>query len=72
LQLRAVIHKAKVLLELLDLAELRTVLDGSKELLKNAPPPEAQVQKTITRLAEFGQSALYELDEFLAMHPVTK
>jgi hypothetical protein len=46
-----VIHKAKVLLELLDLAELRAVLDGSKELLKNAPPPEAQVQKTITHLA---------------------
>ncbi|HEX8530831.1 MAG TPA: ATP-binding protein, partial [Cytophagales bacterium] len=61
LQLRAMIHKAKVLLELLDLAELRTVLDAGKELLKNAPPSEVQVQKTITHLAEFGQSALFEL-----------
>jgi hypothetical protein len=48
------------------------VLDGSKELLKNAPPPEAQVQKTITHLAEFGQSVLCELEEFLACIPVTK
>ncbi len=71
-QLRAVVHKAKVLLELLDLAELRAVLDGGKDLLKNAPPPEAQVQKTITCLHECGQSVLYELTEFLAMHPLAK
>jgi CheY-like chemotaxis protein len=71
-ELRAVIHKAKVLLELLDLADLRALLDRAKELLKNAPVPEAPVQKTVTSLAEFGRAVLCELEEFLAMHPVTK
>jgi len=71
-ELRAVIHKSKVLLELLDLADLRALLDRGKELLKNAPAPETQVLKTVTGLAEFGRAVRCELDEFLAMHPVTK
>jgi hypothetical protein len=71
-QLRAVIHKSKVLLELLDLAELGALLDGGKVLLKNALPPQAQVQKTVDHLAELSQSVLCELEEFLAVHPVAK
>jgi PAS domain S-box-containing protein len=71
-KLRALIHKAKVLLELIDLTEMAALLDGGKLLLTNTPPPEAQIAKIITHLSELGQAVLCELDEFLAMHQVTK
>ncbi len=71
-KLRAVIHKAKVLLELLNLDELLALLNRSRELLQEESATDVLIAQKIECIGEVCRATLCELEEFLLMHALVQ